>query len=87
MQVDKDFTYQVINELRNVAMGKHRGDYDRTLMLGAANVMESNIRAYLDIATEPAVQVDAKQPCRLCSAAKLLGYSYCNSCGSNLRAT
>jgi hypothetical protein len=57
--VDKDFTYQVINELREVGSKKPIGDYDRTLMLAAANVMEINIRAYLDIASEQPVQTDA----------------------------
>lgn len=48
-QVDKDFTYRVIEELRAVASKKEQGNYDKTLMLGAANVMETNIRAYMDL--------------------------------------
>jgi len=47
--VDKDFTYQVINELRETGSKKNHDDYDRTLMLGAANVMEQIIRGYLDL--------------------------------------
>ena len=47
--VDKDFTYQVIAELRDVAHKKDGQDYDRLLMLAASNVMETNIRAYLNL--------------------------------------
>ena len=47
MKIDKDFTYQVINELRRV--GKNASKDERILMLGAANLMENTIRAYLDL--------------------------------------
>ena len=47
MEVDKDFTYDVIAELREYG-GAADGEA-RMLTLGAANVMENNIRAYLDL--------------------------------------
>ena len=47
MKVDKDFTYQIIDALRIHAKIRGRAEYDRSLMLAAANVMENNIREYL----------------------------------------
>lgn len=49
MPIDKEFTYQIIENLRNRAKAKARDEFDRNLMLAAANVMEINIRAYLDL--------------------------------------
>ena len=49
MKVDKDFTYQIIDALRIHAKIMGRAEYDRSLMLAAANVMENNIREYLDL--------------------------------------
>jgi hypothetical protein len=43
--VDKDFTYQIIGLLREDGETID----NRSVMRGAANVMESNIRAYLDL--------------------------------------
>lgn len=51
MEIDKDFVYQVITELRT--SGKDKSTDDRILMLGAANVMESLIRAYMDLLEGP----------------------------------
>jgi hypothetical protein len=48
--MDKDFVYQVINELR--IAGKDKSTDDKILMLAAANVMENLIRSYLDLLTE-----------------------------------
>ena len=48
--MDKDFVYQVINELRT--SGKDKSTDDRILMLAAANDMENLIRAYMDLLTE-----------------------------------
>ena len=45
--IDKDFTYEVIAEMREY--GVQQKGYTKTLLLGAANVMEKNIRAYLDL--------------------------------------
>lgn len=73
MKVDKEFTYQVIGELREVAKGKPKNDYDRTLMMGAANVMEKNIRAYLDIAPQPAVEADAEATSTCCVCGRIIG--------------
>jgi hypothetical protein len=47
MKVDKEFTYQLISELRVVAVRKI--GTERDLLKAAANVMENNIRAYLDL--------------------------------------
>jgi len=49
MRVDKDFTYQIIDALRTHAKIRDRAEYDRSLMLAAANVMENNIMEYLDL--------------------------------------
>ena len=61
MKIDKDFTYQVITELRRV--GKNASEDDRVLMLGAANLMERNIRAYLDLLeNQQTNSADQKRP-------------------------
>lgn len=53
MRVDKDFTYQVIRALRETGADSRINlltfGYHRDLMLVAANLVEINIRAYLDL--------------------------------------
>ncbi len=47
MPVDKEFTYEVITALRDAV--RNSDGYLKILLRTAANIMENNIRAYLDL--------------------------------------
>jgi hypothetical protein len=61
MDINKELTYQLI-ELLRIDSKKYKGDL-RSLLRSTANILESTLRAYLDLkdSFRQAVQADAKQ--------------------------